>query len=85
MMIAAIRASEPARFVKWATMLTAITLVAMIVSRDHVRAGMLRLARFEPTTWIEPQWGVIAIFGVLLMAAFATTAWIARVVLVRKA
>ena len=85
MMLSAIRAPHPARFVKWGTMLTAITLVAMIVSRDQVRDGMLRMAQFEPTTWIEPQWGVIAIFGVLLVGAFATTAWMARLLLLPRA
>jgi hypothetical protein len=85
MMLSAIRAPHPARFVKWGTILTAITLVSMIVSRDNVRAGMLRMAQFEPTTWIEPQWVVIAIFGMLLVAAFATTAWMARLVLLRRA
>jgi hypothetical protein len=84
MMIAAIRAHEPARFVKWGTVLTAVTLIAMVVSRDQVREGMLRLAQFEATTWIEPQWGVIALFGALLVAAIATTAWMARLVLAPK-
>ena len=83
MMVSAIRASQPALFVKWGTGLTALTLVAMIVSRDQVRDGMLQMAQFQPATWIEPQWGVIALFVVLLVAAFATTAWMAKLVLVR--
>lgn len=83
MMVSAIRASQPALFVKWGTGLTAFTLVAMLVSRDQVRDGMLRMAQFQPATWIEPQWGVIAIFVVLLVAAFATTAWMAKLVLAR--
>lgn len=85
MMIGAIRASGPARLVRWGTVFTGVTLVAMIVSRDQVRQGMLRMAQFESTAWIEPQWGVIALFGVLLVAALATTAWMAKLVLVRKA
>ena len=84
MMVSAIRASQPALFVKLGTALTAVTLVSMIVSRDQVRNGMLRMAQFQPATWIEPQWGVITLFVVLLVAAFATTAWMARLVLMPR-
>jgi hypothetical protein len=42
---------------------------------------MLDLAAFEPATWIAPQWGVIAVFAFLLVAALAVTAWMIAIVL----
>jgi hypothetical protein len=52
-----------------------LSLVCMVLTRDHVRRGMLDLTNFQMTTQIEPQWGVIALFAVLLVGALATTAW----------
>ena len=52
-----------------------VTLVAMILNRDQVRAGALEAAGFEPNTWIAPQWGPILIFFVLLVAALGAVAW----------
>lgn len=54
---------------------TLLTIAAMLLTRDEVRRGMLRVAGFQPATRIEPQWDVIVIFAVLLVAALATTAW----------
>jgi hypothetical protein len=53
----------------------AVTLVAMILLRDQVRTVALAEAGFTPTPWVEPQWGVIAIFLVLLVAALGTIVW----------
>lgn len=61
----------------------AVSLATMILARDDVRRAMMARTGFTPTAWIEPQWGVIAIFAVLLVAALATTIWMA--LLLRKA
>ncbi len=60
---------------KTAAALLVASIVAMVVARDQVREGMLGIAGFTSTPRIEPQWDVIAIFAVLLVAALATTAW----------
>lgn len=80
-MLGAIRSAVPERSVSLAAWTTALTLIAMILARDEVRRGMFELANVQPQTWIEPQWGVIAVFGVLLVAAFASTAWMASLLL----
>jgi hypothetical protein len=61
-----------------------LALVAMIFTRDEVRRGMLQIAQFRMSAWVEPQWTVIAIFALLLVAALGTTAWMASL-LARKA
>jgi hypothetical protein len=81
MMTLSINAREPERLVKGSAWTLVLTLVAMIFARDEVRKGMLGLAGFQLPTWVEPQWGVIAIFAVLLVAAIATTVWMAFIVL----
>jgi hypothetical protein len=72
----AIRPPASAKLVGSAAAALLVTLVAMVFMRDQVRTGMLH-ASFEPTTWVEPQWGVIALFALLLIAALATVAWMA--------
>jgi hypothetical protein len=56
----------------------AATLVVMILLRDQVRQLALRDAGFEHPAWVATQWGPLAVFAVLLMAAVATIAWMAR-------
>lgn len=55
----------------------ALTLVAMIVARDQVRQGALEAAGIEAHAWQAPQWGPIALFAVMLLAALGTVAWMA--------
>lgn len=81
LMVLAAREPEPRRFVHGSVAATALTLVAMILSRDEVRRGILTKLAYQPTVWIEPQWGVITIFLVLLIAAAATTIWMATLLL----
>jgi hypothetical protein len=66
-----------AGIVKTAASLLVATIVAMVLARDGVRTGMLAEARFTQTTWVEPHWGVIAIFLVLLVAGVGTAGWMA--------
>jgi hypothetical protein len=75
LMLGAAAAPQPRVLVARSAIAVVLTLVAMIISRDEVRNGMLSRVAFQPATWIEPQWGVMAIFGVLLVGALATTVW----------
>ena len=63
----------------WAQVgLLAATLVVMVLLRDQVRQIALRDAGFEhPAGW-RPSGGRFAVFVVLLVAAVATIAWMAR-------
>lgn len=53
-------------------------IVMMILTRDTVRRASLDLAGFAPVTWVVPQWGPIAVFVVLLVAALASVVWMVR-------
>jgi hypothetical protein len=50
----------------------------MVLLRDHVRQLTLRHAGFEHPSWVEPQWGPMAAFFLLLVGAVVTIAWMAR-------
>jgi hypothetical protein len=54
------------------------TLVVMVLLRDQVRQLVLREAGFEHPSWVEPQWGPLAVFALLLVAAVVTIAWMVR-------
>jgi hypothetical protein len=56
----------------------AATLVVMVLLRDEVRQIALREAGFEHPGRVAAQWGPFAVFVVLLVAAVATIAWMAR-------
>jgi hypothetical protein len=58
--------------------LLAVTLVVMVLLRDQVRKIALREAGFELPGRVAAQWGAFAAFVVLLVAAVATIAWMAR-------
>lgn len=75
---ATLGASNPRKPLLIAASTLVVTLIAMIFARDTVRRAMLDAAGFEPATWIEPQWSVMAVFAVLLVAALGTTAWMAN-------
>jgi len=68
-------AKDPAPLVKAGIGLVVLTLVLMVLTRDHVRQAALETAGFQPTAWIVPQWGPIAVFLVLLLAAVGTVVW----------
>jgi hypothetical protein len=54
------------------------TLIVMVLLRDQLRQITLHLSGFEHPSWVVPQWGPAAVFAVLLVAALATIAWMAR-------
>jgi hypothetical protein len=63
----------------WAQLwLLAATLVVMVLLRDQVRLITLRDAGFEHPGRVATQWGPLAVFLVLLVAAVATIGWMAR-------
>ena len=84
LMAATLGAANPRRLAIGSAATLVATLIPMIFARDEVRREMLRFAEFRFTTWIEPQWGVIAVFAVLLVAALGTTAWMASLLARRK-
>lgn len=53
----------------------ALTLVTMLLLRDQARVAALIGADVAPPSWVAPQWGPIALFAVLLVAALGTVAW----------
>jgi hypothetical protein len=50
----------------------------MLLTRDTIRRISLELAGFQTVNWVAPQWGPIAIFVVLLVAAVGTVVWMTR-------
>ncbi len=68
-------AKDPAPLVKTGIGLVAVTLVLMVLTRDHVRQAALETAGFQPAAWIVPQWGPIAVFLVLLLATVGAVVW----------
>ncbi len=69
-------ASErPAPLARTGIGLALATIVLMVLTRDYVRQAALDAAGFQPVAWVAPQWGPIAVFVVLLVAAIATVVW----------
>jgi hypothetical protein len=50
-------------------------VACMAVVRDIVRRADLSAAGLRAQAWVEPQWGAIAVFAALLLAASALIAW----------
>jgi hypothetical protein len=70
-----IQAADPAPWVGGAAGLTVLTVVFMALIRDQVRAGSLDAIGWAERSWVQPQWGVIGLFLVLLVIALASVAW----------
>lgn len=79
LVVLAARAADPAPAARWATAGLLVTVVLMVVSRDQLRTVSLTAGGFEPTTWVAPQWGAIAVFVGLLVAGLAVVAWMVTV------
>ncbi len=69
------QAHEPAGWVAAAAAGLAVGLVTMLLTRDFVRDEALRNAGLTPPAWIVPQWDLMSLFAVLLVAAAATVTW----------
>jgi len=75
MVFMSIHAPQPSRLLRVGAISLFLTLVMMVLMRDQVRRAALETAGFEPAAWVEPQWGVIGLFLVLLVLAIVTVAW----------
>ncbi len=72
------RRAQPKKPLIAAAVLLLGTLIAMVLARDEVRQGALAAAGFEAVAWVEPQWGPLILFLVLLVGAVLTVAWMLR-------
>ncbi|HEY0591910.1 MAG TPA: hypothetical protein VGF40_09090 [Thermoanaerobaculia bacterium] len=79
-MVVAARADRPASGVRVALWALGATIFVMVIARDQLRVVSLRAAGFRITDWVEPQWGVIAIFLALFVAGIATTVWMVSLI-----
>ena len=77
MMFLVLNAADPAPLVRGSLGTLALTLIFMVLTRDEVRRAALERAGFQAVPWVEPQWGNIGIFLVLLVAAIVTVIWMA--------
>jgi hypothetical protein len=71
----AAHASAPSRLLGGTVASLVLTLVMMVLMRDQVRRAALEAADFQAAPWVEPQWGVIALFLALLLVAISSVAW----------
>lgn len=58
--------------------LAAAGLVFMVLMRDQVRQGALGAAGYALPEWLEPKWGQLSVFIVLLLLAAVTVVWMVR-------
>ncbi len=75
LLVPAAFAPDPRRLLYGAAGSLGLALVTMVMVRDTARRIVLAPSGFRTTAWVVPQWGPIAIFAVLLVAAIATVAW----------
>jgi hypothetical protein len=69
------QSAKPSRAGAAWLLLVLATLVTMLLLRDEVRVAALRQAGLTTPTWVAPQWGPIALFAVLMLAALGTIGW----------
>ncbi len=70
---------DPLPAVAGAAATLVLAVVAMVATRDFVRRSISGAAGFRAPRWIAPQWGPIAIFAVLLVAAIVLVGWMIAV------
>jgi hypothetical protein len=75
----------PMKRLLWGSGMLALTLVAMILARDQIRRGALAAAGFEIPVWVEPRWGQLTVFLLLLAGAVLTVWWMVRKLALGKA
>ena len=75
MLVPAAFAPEPRRLLLGAAAALTASVVLMVLVRDAAREMTLSQLGVVTTPWVEPQWGPIVIFGVLLVAAVGTVVW----------
>jgi hypothetical protein len=79
LMVSASQAKQPGRALLGGTIALVLTTVLMVLTRDFVRRATLGAAGWQWPADVQPQWGPIAIFAVLLVAAIALVAWMIAV------
>jgi len=73
-----IHSSRPALLGRIAGVCLLLTLLAMIFTRDHVRQGALQQAGFQVDAGVEPRWGPLVLFALMVLAALGAVAWMVR-------
>jgi hypothetical protein len=77
-MIPAVMARDPRTLLYGGAGSLVVALACMVIVRDTARRAELAAAGLQRATWVEPQWGAIAVFGVLLVTAIAVGGWMIR-------
>lgn len=77
-LVGAAYGKNPGRLLAGGTGALALTVVLMVLMRDRARAAILGGVGYAMPTWVEPQWGPIAIFLALLVAAIGLVGWMVR-------
>ena len=75
LLVPAAFAPEPRRLLYGADGSLGLALVLMVLVRDSARRIALAPTGFGTTAWVVPQWGPIAVFGALLVAAAVAVVW----------
>ena len=75
LLVPAAFAPDPGKLLAGASASLLISVVLMVLVRDAVRTMALAPFGYRLTTWIEPQWGPIAIFIVLLVSSLGLVVW----------
>jgi hypothetical protein len=83
-MIPAIMAQNPRSLLFGGAGSLAVALVCMVMVRDTARRAELAATGLQPATWVQPQWGAIVIFVVLLLTAIALVGWMVRALVVAR-
>ena len=83
-MFLAVHAPRPVPLVRLGMGGLCLTLVCMVLMRDQVRQGALAASGYEPVRWVEPQWGNISVFLVLLVVGVLAVIWMVRALAVGR-
>jgi len=81
MMTLAVQAKRPAGIIRGASAALVLALALMALTRDQVRTAALESAGVLPASWVAPQWGLIALFALLLVAAMVLIGGMVRALL----
>ena len=83
-MIPATMAKDPRTLLVGGAGSLGVTLACMVMVRDSARRAELAAAGFQPAAWVQPQWGAILVFLVLLLAAIVLVGWMIRAIVAAK-
>lgn len=83
-MIPTIMAKDPRSLLFGGAGSLVVTLVCMVMVRDAARRAELAAEGLQPAAWVQPQWGAIVVFLVLLLTAIALIGWMVRTIAVAR-